>query len=61
MPTLQEWGKCSEQFMVENNYCSATCGRCSSSEDGNIDGVQSFGGPAGGSGNRKLLARATAL
>ena len=24
------WGKCNESFMKDNNYCQATCGRCSS-------------------------------
>jgi hypothetical protein len=41
------FGKCDEAFMTQGNFCAATCGRCSGSEQ-----VKSSNGPGG----RKLQA-----
>ena len=48
----KDWGKCSDVFMVQGNYCAATCGQCSSSRPS----VQSFSGPSSPpSGGRRML------
>lgn len=34
----QRFGKCNEPFMLQGNYCAATCGRCTSDGAGNTAG-----------------------
>lgn len=54
------WGKCSEDFFVQNNYCAATCGRCGGGSHGKYPFVQSSQGPST-SGGRKLLRLAHSI
>lgn len=61
----KDWGKCSEIWLVSNNYCAATCSRCGSgaSSGQGVSGdpkVQSFDGPSDSPAppsGRKLLRR----